>query len=172
VMLGQVTTLNAQNADWLALSVANDVLGNGFTSRLIGNVRDREGLTYTIGSRIAEDFTPAATWLVRTTFSPALLERGIAAAKREVNQWWEKGVTAEELEFRKTSMAGDFAVSLETTTGLAEQMLLCARRGFDLKWLDEYPAKLSTVTLEDVNRVIKAQLDPKKMVLVKAGVPK
>jgi zinc protease len=172
VMLGQVTRLNAQSADWLALSVANDVLGNGFTSRLIGNVRDREGLTYTIGSRIADDFTPTATWLVRTTFSPAMLDRGVAAAKREVNHWWEKGVTADELEFRMSSMAGDFAVSLETTTGLAEQILLCVRRGFDLKWLDEYPTKLSTVSLEDVNRVIKAQLDPKKMVLVKAGVPK
>ena len=50
VQLGQPTGLSAGDPDWLALRVANDMLGNGFTSRLIGNVRDREGLTYHIGS--------------------------------------------------------------------------------------------------------------------------
>lgn len=172
VFLGQPTGLAAGDADWLALRLANDVLGNGFTSRLVGNVRDREGLTYRIGSRISDDDNRPGMWTVRASFAPAMLDRGIAGTRREVEDWWKRGITAEELAFRKDSMAGDFTVSLETTGGLAEQILQCVRRGFALKWLDEYPRALQALTLEHVNRVIRTQLNPETMVLVKAGVPK
>lgn len=172
VVLGQPTGVVAGEADWLALRLANDALGNGFTSRLVGNVRDREGLTYSIGSRISDDDHRPGMWTVRATFAPAMLERGVTAAKREVEGWWKLGITAEELAFRKDSMAGDFTVSLETTSGLAEQILQCVRRGFALKWLDEYPTALQALTLEQVNQAIRTRLNPETMVLVKAGVPK
>jgi zinc protease len=172
VLLGQPTGLQAGDADWLALRLGNDALGFGFTSRLIGNVRDREGLTYHIGSLISEDSNRPGMWSVKASFAPSMLERGIASVRREVEQWCRDGITKDELEFRKTAMAGEYTVGLETTTGLAEQILLCVRRGFDLKWLDEYPTKVNALTLDQVNRVIKAQLDPKTMVLVEAGVGK
>lgn len=171
VLLGQMTTVSAADADWLPLRVANDMLGSGFTSRLVGNVRDREGLTYHIRSAMADDAVRPGLFTVQASFAPAMLERGITSTTREVTQWWEKGLTADELEFRKTSMAGEYTVSLETTTGLAEQILQCVRRGFALTWLDEYPAQLHALTLDQVNGVIRKALDPKKMTLVKAGVP-
>jgi zinc protease len=172
VLLGQPAGLQARDADWLALRLGNDVLGFGFTSRLVGNVRDREGLTYHIGSVVSDDARHPGMWSVKASFAPSMLERGEASMRREVEQWWKEGITADELTFRKTAMAGEFTVGLETTTGLAEQILQCVRRGFELKWLDEYPAKLDALTLEQVNRVIRAQLDPKRMVLVEAGLPK
>lgn len=171
VVLGQPSGLKAGDDGWLALRVANEVLGNGFTSRLIGNVRDREGLTYSIGSSLADDSERPGMWMVQASFAPAMLDQGIASMQREIGHWWRDGITAEELAFRKTATAGEFMVSLETTSGLAEQILQCVRRGFDLKWLDEYPAKLSALTLDEVNHVVQHHLNPEKVVLVKAGVP-
>ena len=91
-----------------------------------------------------------------------MLDRGITATRREVEEWVKEGLTEQELAFRKTSIAGEFTVSLETTTGLAEQIVQCVRRGFELKWLDEYPARLQALKLEDVNRVIRTRLDPRR----------
>ena len=48
VILGQPTGLRYADADHLPLAVATNVLGHGFTSRLLGRVRDKEGLTYDI----------------------------------------------------------------------------------------------------------------------------
>jgi zinc protease len=172
VLLGQATGLRSTDPDWLALRLGNDALGVGFTSRLVGNVRDREGLTYHIGSLISDDSKRPGMWSVKASFAPSMLERGIASVRREVDQWWRDGITAQELEFRKTAMAGEYTVGLETTTGLANEILQCVRRGFDLKWLDEYPTKVNALTLDQVNRVIQSQLDPKTMVLVEAGVAK
>jgi zinc protease len=172
VVVGQPTSIQANDPRWLALDLGNAVLGRTFTSRLMGTVRDREGLTYGIGSRVAADTFRPGAWLVKATFSPALLERGMASTWREIKDWYEKGITADELAYRKSALTGQFAVSLETTETLSEQLLRLVERGFDVAWLDEYPAKIRSLTLEQVNSVIRETLDPAKMSTVKAGTLK
>ena len=172
VMIGQPIALRANDPQWLALDLANAVLGRSFTSRLMGNVRDREGLTYGIGSRISGDTFRPGAWFVKGTFAPALLDRGLESTWREIKDWYSNGVTTAEFAYRQSALAGQFAVTLETTEGLSEQILRALERGFDLKWLDEYPTKLRALTLEQVNAVIKAQLDPAKMTTIKAGTLK
>lgn len=169
VIIGQSSGLRAGDPGWLALQTATHVLGAGFTSRLIGNVRDREGLTYGISARHGQDAHHAGVWQVAGTFAPSLLDKGLASTRREVESWWEGGITEDELTYHKSSMVGKFLVGLETTEGLAGQLMLCAQRGFDVKWLDEYPANVMALTLEEVNTAIKKHLDPAEMATVKAG---
>ena len=169
VIIGQPSGLRANDPDWLALNVATGALGRGFTSRLVGNVRDREGLTYGIGAALAGDAFREGVWFIKATFAPALLDRGLASTRRELTSWWRDGVTADELAYRKSAAAGQFTVGLETTSGLAEQLLRCSERGFDVVWLDEFPAKVRALTLDRVNAAVKKHLDPEKMVTVKAG---
>ena len=172
VLIGQPNGLRVADPDWLALKLATDILGRGFTSRLVGTVRDREGLTYGIGATTAGDTFADGAWLVKATFSPALLEKGIASSMREITAWHKAGITADELAYRKSAAAGQFAIEMETTEGLAEQLLHCIERGFPLSWLDEFPGKIRALTLEQVNAAIQKHLDPAKMVTVKAGTLK
>jgi zinc protease len=169
VVIGQPSGLRASDPDWLALNVGTGVLGRGFTSRLVGNVRDREGLTYGIGAALSGDAFRPGAWITRATFSPALLDRGLASTRSEIGAWLRDGITADELEYRKSATAGQFTVRLETTGGLAEQLLRCAERGLDVSWLDDFPAKVRALTLEQVNAAVKKFLDLDKMVTVKAG---
>ncbi len=169
VIIGQPSGLRVSDPGWIPVNIATAILGRGFTSRLVGNVRDREGLTYGITSNLAGDSFRDGRWLAKATFAPALLERGLASTRREIQSWWEKGVTAEELEYRKTAAAGRLAVSLETTHGLAEQLLRCAENGLEVSWLDEFPAKVRALTLAEVNAAVRKHLDPEKMVTIKAG---
>ena len=172
VLIGQPNGLRVADPDWLPLRLATDVLGKGFTSRLVGTVRDREGLTYGIGATTAGDTFADGAWLVKATFSPALLEKGISSSMREITSWHKTGLTADELAYRKSAAAGQFAVEMETTEGLSEQLLHCVERGFPLSWLDELPGKIRALTLEQVNGAIQKHLDPARMVTVKAGTLK
>ena len=169
VIIGQPSGLRTSDPDWLALNIATGILGRGFTSRLVGNVRDREGLTYGIGAKLADDAFRAGTWFTKATFSPVLLERGLTSTRREITGWWREGVTAAELEYRKSAAAGQFTIALETTHGLAEQLLRCAERGLEISWLDEFPSKVRALTIEQVNASVKKHLDPDTMVTVEAG---
>ena len=169
VVIGQASGVRSGEPDALALQVATHALGMGFTSRLTGNVRDREGLTYGIAAMMTDDVYRPGAWSVLGTFAPSLLDKGLASTRREITKWWNDGLSAEELAYRKSAIAGHYLVSLETTEGLANQLLLCAQRGYDMKRVDEYPVKIKALTLEQVNSVVKKHLDPAKMVTVKAG---
>ncbi len=172
VVIGQSSGLRATDPDWLALNIATGILGRGFTSRLVGNVRDREGLTYGIGATMGGDSFRSGVWFTKATFAPTLLERGLESTQREIQSWWKTGVTADELAYRKSAAAGQFTIALETSHGLAEQLLRCAERGLDIAWLDQFPASVRALTLDQVNAAVKKYLDPAKMVIIKAGTLK
>ena len=79
------------------------------------------------------------------------------------------GVTATELGERKQNLVGTFEVSLSTTRGIAAALLAAIERGYDARWLDEYPQRIKALTLEQVNAAIKQYVDPTRLVVVEAG---
>ena len=168
-ILGQATGLRYRDPDALALRVGTAILGRGFTGRLMAAVRDREGLTYGINAVVGDDSIADGAWDISASFAPALLQKGIASTRRELDKWWKDGVTAQELAARKQGIIGDYLVGLSTTGGLADQILTNVQRGYDVSWLDGYSQAVNAVTLAQVNAAIKAHLNPESMVLVEAG---
>jgi zinc protease len=169
VIAGQATGLRYRDADSLTLRVGIAILGSGFTSRLVGTVRDKEGLTYHIGAAMADDTFDDGDWRINASFAPTLLDKGIAETQHEVLKWWQEGVTAPELQAHKTDLIGSFQLSLATTGGIAGALLRTVQRGLPLNWLDDYPKSVNDVTLDQVNSAIKRYVDPAKLVIVKAG---
>lgn len=169
VVWGQATGMRYNDPDALALRVGTDVLGGGFSARLMGNVRDKEGLTYGIYGFMANDNLRDGDWRIWANFAPDLLDKGIASTRRQLIKWLNEGVTAEELADRISGLSGEYKVGLSTTDGMAAAILNTLQRGYDLSWLDEYPTALSALTLDQVNGVIKKHLDLDKMVIIKAG---
>jgi zinc protease len=169
VLLGQATGLRYRDADALPLRVGTAILGQGFTGRLMGTVRDREGLTYGIGAAVTADSVADGAWSISASFAPALLDRGIASTRQVLEQWWEDGVTDDELTARKQGLVGGYFVGLSTTGGLASTILTSIQRGYDLSWLDGYPNAVRAVSREQVDHAIRAHLDPATMVRVEAG---
>jgi zinc protease len=169
VIIGQPTGLRYKDPDALALRVGTAILGSGFTGRLMGTVRDKEGLTYNISAAVSEDSIVDGGWDIAASFAPALLEKGIASTRRELLRWWKDGVTDEELAARKRGVVGTYLVGLSTTAGLAQAILTNIQRGYDVSRLDELPAAVGALTRDQVNSAIKSHLDPSAMVLVEAG---
>jgi zinc protease len=169
VLAGQPTGLRYHDPDSLPLRMGVAILGNGFTSRLMGTVRDKEGLTYHISAGVADDTFDDGDWRINASFAPTLLEKGISSTQRELNKWWQDGVTAEELQARKTDLIGFFRVSLATSGGIASTMLHTVQRGYPLSWIDEYPQSVDALTLVQVNAAIKRYVDPHKLIIIKAG---
>jgi len=169
MILGQPTGLRYKDPDALALRVGTAILGHGFTGRLMGTVRDKEGLTYNIGAGMAEDSIVDGSWDISASFAPSLLEKGIQSTRRELFAWWKDGITEQELAARKQGLIGGYLVGLSTTAGLASTILTDVQRGYDVSWLDGYPQAVRALTRDQVNAAIKSHLDPASMVLIEAG---
>jgi zinc protease len=149
--------------------VGTAILGQGFTGRLMGTVRDREGLTYHIGATVSEDSIADGAWSIIASFAPSLLDKGVASTRKVLDTWWQDGITEAELNARKQGLIGGYLVGLSTSGGLAGTILASVERGYDLSWLDGYPEAVKAVTREQVDHALRAHLDPSKMVLVEAG---
>jgi zinc protease len=169
MILGQATGLRYKDPDSLALRVGTAILGRGFTGRLMGTVRDKEGLTYNISSNVSDDAIADGAWDISASFAPALLAKGVAATRRELDKWWKDGVTEQELATRKQGIIGSYQVGMSTTGGIAGAILADIQRGNELSWLDEYPKAVSALTRDQVNAAIRSHLNPGSMVLIKAG---
>jgi zinc protease len=169
VIIGQPTGLRYKDSDALALRVGTAILGSGFTGRLMGIVRDKEGLTYNIGAGMSDDSIVDGRWDISASFAPALLDKGLASTRRELDRWWKDGVTEQELAARKQGLVGGYLVGLSTTGGLANAILTNLQRGYDVNRVEEYPGAVKALTREQVNAAIKSHLNPSVMVLVKAG---
>lgn len=169
VVWGQTTGLRYADPDTLALRVGTAIFGSGFSARLMANVRDKEGLTYGIGSYVSGDTFVDGDWRIQANFAPALLEKGLASTKRQLLAWYQDGVTDAELAQRKTDLAGSYKVGLSTTGGMAGTILNTLNRDLQLSFIDEYPARVAALTTAQVNGAIKKYLNPEKMVVIKAG---
>ncbi len=169
VIIGQTTRLQYADPDALALRVAAAVLGRGFTGRLMATVRDKEGLTYSIRSWVANDAFADGDFQINAEFNPSLLEKGITSTERELRNWHDHGITAAELERVKKDLVGTFKVGMATTEGLADSILISIHRGYGVDWLDRYPTMVGALTLEQVNGSIRRHLNPDRMTVIRAG---
>jgi zinc protease len=169
VIIGQPTGLRYKDPDALALHVGTAIFGRGFTGRLMGIVRDKEGLTYNISAAVSEDSIVDGSWAISASFAPALLEKGLASTRRELDKWWRNGVTDQELAARKQGLVGGYLVGLSTTAGLANAILTDVQRGYGVSRLEQFPEAVNALTRDQVNSAIKNHLNPSVMVLVKAG---
>jgi zinc protease len=170
LMIGQTTGLQARDADALALKLATHTLGGPtFSARLLGTIRNTEGLTYGIYAHVASDSVTDGTWFISGTFASELLGKGEASTRRELTRWYAQGITAEELELQKTNYVGVTKLGLATTGGMAKALLRALERGEGPEAVDTLGARVGALTLTEVNAALRRHLDPAKMVVIKAG---
>ena len=134
VILGQPTGLRYRDPDALALRVGTAVLGRGFTGRLMGIVRDQEGLTYDIEREVTEDSIADGAWDISASFAPALLDKGLASTRRVLD-----ALVAGRRHRRRNSRPASRGSSAPIWSacrprgGLASAILTTVQRGYDLE---------------------------------------
>lgn len=148
--------------------VANSVLGAGYSSRLNQEVRIKRGLSYGAGS----SFDPRAdvgpfTARTETKHESAAEVAGIMVG--EMSRLSAADVPETELTPRKAALIGDFAQSLETTSGIVSKVSALALYGLPLSDINRYVSGVQSVTAEDVRKFAASNLGGKDVTIVIAG---
>lgn len=153
VRIGNVG-IERTNPDYAAIMVANSILGNGFTSRLVEEIRVKRSLTYGVSSGFRANLVNGLYVISTFTKNPSVREI-IDVALGEVKKFRDSGATAVELEKAKNYLAGEFARSLQSPGVLASQISGVEFFGLPKDYLNTYIEKLDKVTLSYVQRVAK-----------------
>jgi len=162
--------IDRRDPDYIPLVVANTILGGGFTSRLVEEIRVNRGLSYGVRSRLLAQVQPGPFVISTFTKNATTLET-IKVALAELEKFRRDGVTPEELAKARAYLKGTFAIHNQTGTALADALADIAFYQLPADYYDGYLDKIMAVTREDVARVAQ-RLPFEKLQIVVLGEAK
>jgi zinc protease len=141
--------------DYYPIRVANTILGGGFTSRLVNEIRVVQGLTYSIRSSFTMD-RRAGLYGITTFTRNATLRKTIDATLAEVRKLRDQGPTDAELDKAKRYITGQYPIGLQAPDDLAEALLDVEFYGLPPDYIQTFVARINAVTMADVRLALKS----------------
>ena len=154
--------------DRYAWSVLNTVSGGGMSSRLFQNIRERQGLAYSVFSDLSP-YRDTGLFSVYAGTSNQTVRQVVASIVKELRDLRENRVPEEELRRAKDNLKGSLMLGLESTgarmSNLARQQIYFGR----FISLNELLESIEGVSAEDVQRITAEAFDPARFALTVLG---
>ncbi len=170
-LAGLAFPLMETDPDYAALRLGNFLFGGGSLSSRLGNrVRQKEGLSYGVSSSFtASSRDPVATFTVSAITNPENIERVEKAVVEELNEFLLNGPSADELQDAKKAYLESQKVGRTSDAGLAGQIASNLQLGRSFLRTREQEQRIAALTPEDVTSAFRKYIDPKKLVVIRAG---
>ena len=160
--------ITRNHPDWLRLTLANAIYGGAFHSRLVANIREQKGYTYSPRSGI----TP----LRRHGFfsvHAAVRNEVVAATLTEIFYEMDRiralPVRDDELADARAYLSGVFSLGIATLDGLAGQLATVYLNQLPEDYLETYRDKIRAVSAEDVINAARAYFDSANSQIILVG---
>ena len=163
--------LRDDDPDYPALVLGNYLFGGGFlNSRLATRVRQKEGISYGIGSMLnADPRDKTASYMVYAIYNPENNARLEKAIQEEFALMADKGFSAEEIKAAKSGWLQSRAVTRAQDNALAGRLNAYLDLDRTLAWDADFEKKVESLTPAQINAAVKKYLDYSKLVSVEAG---
>ena len=167
IRFGNVAIRRA-DPDYLPLSVANTVLGGGFTSWLVNEVRVKRGLTYSIASRVEAQRSSGSVSVSTFSKNASVLET-IKVSLEQVRRLRGGDLPTEDLDKARSYMAGLYPLRIESPEDLAAEILNVDLFGLDADWINQYQKRVRSTGADAVKRVAARRMPLDDLAIVVVG---
>ena len=154
--------------DYLALSVANQILGGPASNRLFSDLRGEHGLTYSASSDL-DCRAQAGSWEAKTSTRTPETTRAVRRALDEIRRMQEQSMSPPELQMALNYLIGHQALDFETSAGIADQFLDLMTYNLSLDTWSRLPVALRGLSPDDVWNATRKYLDADRAVIVLVG---
>lgn len=165
----QPLSVNDDHPDNAGLILANYIYGANPGSRLFSRVREKEGLSYGVGSQLnVPTFERGGSMLLYAIAAPANMEKVLASVKDETTKIMKEGFSADEVAKAKTAWLQERQAGRASDRNVASTWagLMHAKRTFAFS--QKYDDAVAAVTAEQVNAAFRNHVDLSKMTFVRA----
>ena len=156
------------HADYPKLALANLVFGGYFVSRLVDNIREKRGYTYSPGSGVQQN-QQASFFFLQADVGTEVTGPALVEIRYELNRMLAGPVDEAELLSAKRYLSGTLGMSIQTQAGLAGYLSTLASSGLPIEYLRDFPATVAGLTEADVIDAARTYLDPRKLTTVMVG---
>jgi zinc protease len=170
-MAGLNLPINDTDPDYAAAWMGNYVLGGGsLSSRLANRIRQKEGLSYGVGSWLnADALDKMGSFGAYAIYAPENVGKLEAAFKDEVSKLLKEGITQQELDDAKKSLIQARQLGRANDKQLVSKLNTYLFLNRTMQFDSNYEAQLMKLTVEDVNKAMKKHIDINKISLFKGG---
>ena len=162
--------LNDKDADFPALMMADHLLGGGGSARLWKRIREREGLSYGVGTSIDwSSFEPNSRWQAYAIFAPQNRAKVEAAFNEEVSAALKTGFTPQELREGISSLLNFRQLNRSQDANLAGALRENQYLGITFAREAAIDAAIGKLTLAQVNGALRKYLKPGDFAAAYAG---
>jgi len=156
--------------DFAAMVLANYMFGGSGSSRLFKRIRDKEGLSYGIGSQFeAPTKDDGGSFGVFAIAAPQNTPKVEASFKDELARTLKEGFTADEVAAAKKSWQDEQLVSRSQDQNLAAELRENERFDRTMKWDEALEAKIAALTPEQVSAAFRKYVATADLSVVKGG---
>jgi zinc protease len=153
--------------EFFASYLMNHILGGGsFSSRLYDEVREKRGLSYSVGSSMSS--LDRAAYL--TASSSTVAERAdetLSIMQSEIARMASEGPTEAELDAAKKYVIGSYAINnLDTSADIASVLVTIQTERLGADYLDRRAGIINAVTIEDVRAAARRLLSVTPTIVV------
>jgi predicted Zn-dependent peptidase len=158
---------SSSHPDRYALDLLNTILGEGMSSRLFVEIREKLALAYDVHSYVAH-FLDAGALVVSAGVDPKRVNPTIEAVLTELGKM-RTGVPESELRKAKDLVKGRLQLRMEDTRAVASWLGTQELLRDEILTVDDALDVIERVTLADVNRVAEDLLRPERISLAVVG---
>jgi len=157
--------------DYPALTLAAHVLGGGeFGSRLNARIRQKDGLSYGVGAGLeASPFEPFGAIGFEAIFAPQNRARVQSDFDDELARFVKDGITPAELAQGKQAILAERATARTSDSVVASNWMFKLDQGRTWAWSAEQDARLTALTVDQVNAAIRKWIVPGRINWAVAG---
>jgi zinc protease len=142
--------IRRSDADYFPLLVGNYTLGGGgFVSRLMKEVREKRGYAYSVYSYFAPRKLEGPFEIGLQTKREQVPD-ALKVVDEVLTDYIAKGPTPKELAAAKKNLVDGLALRMDSNAKLLGYLSAIGFYGLPLTYLDEFPAKVKAVTVEQV----------------------
>lgn len=161
-------SIPASHPDYVPLRLTSTILGGGFSSRLMQNLREDKGYTYGAGVGYRAGLSGGgmiASADVRNEVTGAAIGEFLHEYQRIGNEV----VSAEELQMNQRYVAGGYLISNQLQASVASTLASNWLVGLPPEFLGEYVPKIRAVDAKQVQAMGKKYFDPKAQSIIVVG---
>lgn len=164
IRMGAIT-IPRTHPDYYDLSIANEIFGGYFGSRLMKNIREDKGYTYGIYS-VLINYKHLDYHIIGADVKIDHIEDTVAEVYKEMEELKTNPVPDEEIETIKNYMLGKIASSLDTVFHQSENYKVKLSEGADyLDYFDAYVNSIRNITADRILEISKKYFSEKYCVV-------
>jgi zinc protease len=161
-------SITRKHPDWIKLGLTNSLYGGAFNSRLVMNIREDKGYTYSPRSSV-HPLRQHGFFSVSAAVRNDVVAASLTEIFYEIDKLRSVPVPDSELADAQNYLTGVFSMGLATQEGLLSQFSTVELNDLPADYLETYRDKVRAVTAADLMATARKYFDSANMQIVLVG---